>query len=61
MGKQENISEVKSLLRMTLHISPYIPDYATITAPLWQLTKNKELHGMGQRANDALDKLSKTL
>jgi len=34
MGKPENISEVKSLLRMTLSISPYIPGYARITAPL---------------------------
>ena len=36
MSKPENVSEVKSLLGMAQYVSRYIPDYATITAPLRQ-------------------------
>lgn len=34
----KNVSEVKSFLGMTQYLSRYIPDYATITAPLRNLT-----------------------
>ena len=39
MSKPEGVSEVKSLLGLAQYVSRYIPDYATITAPLRLLTK----------------------
>ena len=39
MSVAENVSEVKSLLGMAQYVSRYIPEYATITAPLRALTK----------------------
>ena len=41
MRKLENVSEVKSLLAMAQYMPRYIPDYATITAPVRLLTKHK--------------------
>jgi len=38
MGEPANISEVKPLLGMAQYVSRYIPEYATITAPLRTLT-----------------------
>ena len=37
----EDVSEVKSLLGMFQYVSRYIPDYATIKAPLRALTKKE--------------------
>ena len=34
-----NVSEVRSLLGMANYSSQYIPDFATLTAPLRELTK----------------------
>ena len=34
----KNVSEVKSFLGMTQYLSRYIPDYATVSAPLRNLT-----------------------
>ena len=39
INKPEGVSDVKSLLGMAQYVSRYIPDYATITAPLRLLTK----------------------
>ena len=39
MSVTENVSEVKSLLRMAQYVSRYIPEYAMMTAPLRALTK----------------------
>lgn len=39
MRKPEGVSDVKSLMGMAQYVSRYIPDYATITAPLRLLTK----------------------
>ena len=36
-----NVSEVRSLLGMVNYSSQYIPDFATLTAPLCELTKKK--------------------
>ena len=47
MGEPANVSEVKSLQGMAQYMSHYIPEYATITAPLRALTKRRHL-GSGQ-------------
>ena len=41
MSEPENVNEVKSLLGMAQYVSRYIPEYATITAPLRALTKKE--------------------
>ena len=41
MSEPENVSEVKSLIGMVQYVSRYIPEYATITAPLQALTKKE--------------------
>ena len=50
MSKLENVSEVKSLLGMAQYMPRYIPDYATITAPVRLLTKHKMLGSGPTRA-----------
>ncbi|XP_044166850.1 uncharacterized protein K02A2.6-like [Acropora millepora] len=41
MSVPENVSEVKSLLGMAQYVSRYVPEYATIAAPLRALTKKE--------------------
>ena len=41
MSEPESVSEVKLLLGMAQYVTRYIPEYATITAPLRALTKKE--------------------
>ena len=61
MGKPENVSEVKSLLGMAQYVSRYIPEYATITAPLRQLTKKEAPWQWSDEQQKAFDNLKNSL
>ena len=57
MSEPENVSEVKSLLGMAQYVSRYIPEYATITAPLWALTRKETPWQWSDEQQQAFDKL----
>ena len=61
MSVPENVSEVKSLLGMAQYVSRYIPEYATITAPLRALTKKETLSQWSDEQQHAFDKLKDSL
>ena len=61
MSKPVNVSEVKSLLGMAQYMSRYIPDYATITAPLRLLTRKETPWQWTNEQHRAFDKLKDTL
>ena len=57
----QNASEVKSLLGMAQYVSRYIPEYATITAPLRALTRQDASWKWEQEEQRALDNLREAL
>ena len=61
MSKPESIGEVKSLLGMAQYVSRYIPNYATITAPLRLLTKKDKSWQWADVQQRAFDKLKDSL
>ena len=61
MSVPENVSEVKSLLGMAQYVSRYIPEYATITAPLRALTKKETPWQWSDEQQHAFDKLKDSL
>ena len=61
MSAPENVSEVKSLLGMAQYVSRYVPEYATITAPLRALTKKETPWQWSDEQQDAFDKLKDSL
>ena len=61
MSVPENVSEVKSLLGMAQYVSRYIPEYATITAPLRALTKKDTPWQWSDKQQHAFDKLKDSL
>ena len=52
-----NGSEVRSLLGMSNYCSQFIPDYATITAPLRELTKKNTTFKWSEAGQATYDKL----
>ena len=52
-----NVSEVRSLLGMSNFCSQFIPDYATITTPLCELTKKNTTFKWSEASQAAYDKL----
>ena len=56
-----NASEVRSLLGMSNYCSQFIPDYATITAPLRELTKKNTQFQWSEACQEAYDKLKAVL
>ena len=56
-----NASEVRSLLGMSNYCSQFIPDYATITAPLRELTKKNTPFQWSEACQEAYDKLKAVL
>ena len=54
---QTNVSEERSLLGMSNYCSQLIPDYATITAPLRELTKKNTTIKWSEACQAAYDKL----
>ena len=61
MSEPDNVSEVKSLLGMAQYVSRYIPEYATITAPLRALTKKETPWHWSDKQQEAFDKLKDSL
>ena len=61
MSEPENLSEVKSLLGMAQYVSRYIPEYATITAPLRAFTKKETPWQGSDEQQRAFDKLKDSL
>ena len=61
MSKPESVSEVKPLLEIAQYVSRYMPDYATITAPLRLLTKKDMLWQWADEQQRAFDKLKDSL
>ena len=61
MSVPEDVSEVKSLLGMAQYVSRYIPEYATITAPLRALTKKETPWQWSVQQQQAFDKLKDSL
>ena len=61
MSVPENVSEVKSSLGMAQYVSRYIPEYATITAPLRALTKKETPWQWSDEQQHAFDKLKASL
>ncbi|KAL9985759.1 hypothetical protein ACROYT_G008200, partial [Oculina patagonica] len=61
MTEPESVSEVKSLLGMAQYVSRYIPEYATITAPLRALTKKETPWQWSDEQQHAFDKLKDSL
>ena len=57
----QNHSEVKSLLGMAQYVSRFIPNYATITAPLRLLTRQDTLWKWEQEEQRALNELKEAL
>ena len=51
MQPPRNVSEMKSLLGLTQYVSRFIPNYASITAPLRALTHQKVSYGNGKPNN----------
>ena len=61
MNPPRCVGEVKSLLGMAQYVSRFIPDYATITAPLRNLTKQGVDWKWGENEQIALDSLKEAL
>lgn len=61
MQPPQSVSEVRSLVGMVQYISRFIPDYATITAPLRDLTKKDATWIWGKEQQKALDRLKSEL
>ena len=61
MSKPESASEVRSLLGMTHYVSRYIPDYATITAPLRLLTRKETPWQWADEQQRTFEKLKDSL
>jgi hypothetical protein len=61
MQAPRNISEVKSLLGMTQYVSLFIPNYASITAPLRNLTQQNSKWKWQTEQENALKKLQHEL
>ena len=61
MTEPESVSEVKSLLGMAQYVSRYIPEYATITAPLRALTKKETPWQWSDEQQHAFDRLKDSL
>ena len=59
--KPTNVSEVRSLLGMATYSSKYIPNFATITAPLRILTKKNAKFEWTSTHQDAYDQLTSAL
>jgi len=56
MSVPEDVSEVNSLLGMARYVSRYIPEYATITAPLRAFTKKETPWQWSDEQQQAFDK-----
>ena len=61
MQPPESPSEVKSLLGMAQYVSRFIPNYATITAPLRALTRQKSVWKWETKEETAFRKLQNEL
>ena len=61
MKPPQSTSEVKSLLGMAQYVSRFIPEYATITAPLRNLTKQDVVWKWHEEEQSALDVLKQAL
>ena len=59
--KSTNVSEVPSLLGMATYSSKYIPNFATITAPLRNLTKKNAKFKRTASKQNAYDRLTSAL
>jgi hypothetical protein len=59
--KPTNVSEVRSLLGMATYSSKYIPNFATITAPLRNLTKKNAKFEWTETHQNAYNKLTSAL
>ena len=57
MKTPENAEEVRSLLGMVGSVSRSIPDFATISEPLWTLTRSKVTREWGEEQEESLKKL----
>ena len=57
----ENASEIRSFLGMTQYVSRFIPDYATITEPLRNLTKKDVKWKWSEKENQAFENLKQAL
>ena len=56
-----NATELRSLLGLVNYVSRFIPDYATITAPLRELTKKNAKWEWSRKHQQALDEIKKRL
>ena len=56
-----NIQEVRSLLGMANYSAKYIPNFATITSPLRELTKKNAYFQWGKIHQNAFNKLKAAL
>ncbi len=58
---QKNAQDVRSLLGMANYSSKYIPNFATITAPLRELTKKNVIFSWNEEHQFAFNKLTTAL
>ncbi len=58
---QKNAQDVRSLLGMANYSSKYIPNFATITAPLRELTKKNVIFSWNEEHQFAFNKLTTVL
>ncbi|KAL5015077.1 hypothetical protein ScPMuIL_009347 [Solemya velum] len=56
-----SVSEVRSFLGMTQYVSRYIPDYATLTEPLRNLTKKDSVWTWSDHEQKSFDNLKQSL
>ena len=56
-----NATELSSLLGLVNYVSRFIPDYATITAPLRELTRKNARWQWNSRHQQALDEIKRNL
>ena len=56
-----NATELRSLLGLVNYVSRFIPDYATITAPLRELTRKNARWQWNSRHQQALDEIKRNL
>ena len=57
----KNANEIRSLLGLATYVSKFMKDYATITEPLWKLTKKNEPWVWTEEQEKALTTLKKAL
>ena len=57
----QNQSEMKSFMGMAQYVSTFIPDYATIAAPLWKLTSKDTPWQWKEEDQEAFNKLKELL